>query len=112
MARRGRAFVINMDEVGGPGTHWTAARLIRWESGSTTLYYADPLGTVLSGFPPRELEGIANETIINNITFQRPDTNLCGYWSYLIGVAIDLIDTRLSREQFVDYLFRYLTTKS
>lgn len=78
LAKTGRAFVINLDSAGGKGTHWTAARVV-----GGTLFYADPFGSVLNGYPPAELTG--GKSIVNRIAWQRPSTNLCGYYAYLFA---------------------------
>jgi hypothetical protein len=82
--RSERAFIINLDDSSGPGTHWTAAR----RSGGT-LFYADPFGIALSGYPPKELRGSGDRTVVNRISWQRPSTNLCGYYAYLFTKALD-----------------------
>jgi hypothetical protein len=83
------------------GTHWVAARLLH-----NTLYYADPFGTLLGGYPPTELAVCAKKIITNPITFQRPTTNLCGYWAYLFATAMDAIKAPITRSEFSDLLMR------
>jgi hypothetical protein len=96
-------FVINLDDPSGPGTHWTAARRV-----GATLFYADPFGLVLGGYPPEELQAMAKEkgwrTVVNRISWQRPSTNYCGYYAYLFtkGLAqlsptdgVDQLEARL-----------------
>lgn len=95
MAKKGRAFIINLDDSTGRGTHWVAARLF-----GDTLYYADPFGTILNGWPPAELETTGSKKIVNRIAFQRPSTSLCGYYSILFAKAMDEIKEPLSRDQF------------
>lgn len=82
-AKTGKPFVINLDDKGHGGTHWTAA-LLRGD----TLFYADPFGTVLSGYPPRELGKLTSKKVVNRIAWQRPETNLCGYYAYLFTKAL------------------------
>jgi hypothetical protein len=84
LAATGRSFVINLDDKDGMGTHWTAARKV-----GDTLFYADPFGTILSGYPPRELEQTSGRSVINRIAWQRPETNLCGYYAHLFTKALD-----------------------
>jgi hypothetical protein len=91
--------VINLDSKGGVGTHWVAARLI-----GSTLYYADPLGTLLAGFAPSELLSLAKRVITNPITFQRPSSILCGYWAFLFYYALSAMEKELDRSQFADLL--------
>ena len=83
LAETGKPFVINLDDKGSVGTHWVAARQI-----GDTLYYADPFGTVLSGYPPKELllEGV--KVVANSIDWQRPKTNYCGYFAYRFAKAM------------------------
>lgn len=83
LALSGKPFVINLDSNGGGGTHWVAARLI-----GDKLFYADPFGTVLSGYPPKELGRLAPIHVVNRIAWQRPSTNYCGYYSYLFTKAL------------------------
>jgi len=74
LAKTGVPFIINLDDKGHKGTHWTAARVI-----NGVLYYADPFGTILNGWPPIELAGYPR--VINEVSFQRPNTQLCGYYA-------------------------------
>jgi hypothetical protein len=84
MMQSGEPFVINLDDKGGKGTHWTAA-LLR----DRTLFYADPFGTILSGYPPKELRvPSARKIVVNRVAWQRPETNLCGYYAYLFTKAL------------------------
>lgn len=100
VARNGRAFVINLDNKGNPGSHWTAARLV-----SNTLYYADPFGTMLNGWPPRELDTLAVPQVVNRISFQRPKSELCGYYAICFALAMDRIKGTLTRPQFEQLLY-------
>lgn len=104
LARTGRAFIINLDDKEGKGTHWTAARLV-----DDTLYYADPFGTMLNGWPPEELQRIAHKKIVNRIAFQRPSTNLCGYYAILFARALDQIDRELGVEQLEALLYNSIS---
>lgn len=105
MARRGKAFVINLDNKGNAGTHWTAARFV-----NGTLYYADPFGTIMNGWPPKELEKISNKKIINRISFQRPSTKLCGYYAMLFAMGMDTIGNKdLSTKEFESLLLKSIT---
>jgi len=84
----GRAYVINLGDKRGPGTHWTAGRLTK-----SALYYADPFGTVLKGWPPKEIKKLAElrgvPTVVNSVCWQQPDTALCGYYAMLFTRAMD-----------------------
>lgn len=85
LAATGKAFVINLDDKANQGTHWTAARLI-----GDKLFYADPFGTILNGYPPEELQDMVSplDIVANSIAWQRPKTNLCGYYAYRFTKAM------------------------
>lgn len=83
LAATGKAFVINLDDKGERGTHWVAARKI-----DDTLYYADPFGTVMNGYPPKELLTPGIKVISNSIDWQQPHTNYCGYFAYRFTKAL------------------------
>lgn len=78
-AKNEEPFVINLDDKGKEGTHWTAAKRT-----GNTLFYADPFGTVLNGYPPKELSDLRLREVVNSKAWQRPLTNYCGYYAYLI----------------------------
>lgn len=99
-ASSGKAFIINLDDRGGAGTHWTAARLV-----DDTLYYADPFGTIMNGWPPSELDGVGTSRIVNRVSFQRPKSDLCGYYAICFALAMDWIDRPLTRPQFEQLLY-------
>jgi hypothetical protein len=99
-----KPFVINLDDSDGPGTHWTAAG-----RKGTTLFYGDPFGIILSGYVPEELmelykrrkhNAIIKHVITNRVAWQRPSTNLCGYYAYLIAKAIDKMSEKGTVAQF------------
>lgn len=92
---RGHSVIINLDEVGGRGTHWVAARLL-----NDCLYYADPFGTLLGGWPPNELRGLGKRRIINRRVFQRPSSNLCGYYAILFALAMDAMQKEMTQDQY------------
>lgn len=100
MALKGKAFVINLDDMNQKGTHWTAARLF-----DDILYYADPFGTICNGWPPEELMAVGSKKIINRISFQRPSTTLCGYYAICFALAMDRIDRPLNQEEFEKLLY-------
>jgi hypothetical protein len=100
MAAKGQAFIINLDDEGNPGTHWTAARYT-----CGTLYYADPFGTFLNGWPPAELMPIADQRIVNNIVFQRPQSKLCGYYAICFARAMNHITSPISQKEFEQLLY-------
>lgn len=99
-ATTGKAFIINLDDKGREGTHWTAARLV-----GNTLYYADPFGTMLNGWPPAELSIPDVTQVVNRVSFQRPKSELCGYYAICFALAMDCIDRPLSRSQFEQVLY-------
>lgn len=79
-----RAFVINLDDRGQDGTHWVAARRV-----GDTLFYADPFGTALNGYPPKELSALRLREVINSKAWQRPSTNYCGYYAACFVKALN-----------------------
>ena len=98
----GNPFVVNLDSKGGEGTHWTAAYL---QLPQRTLYYADPFGTLLNGWPPRELADRADKQVVNRIAWQHPSTDLCGYYAYLFAKAMrEIGDTHYSVKEFEELL--------
>lgn len=99
LARTGRAFVINLDNDGQKGTHWTAARVV-----NGVLYYADPFGSILNGWPPEELSGY--RAIISRVAFQRPSTHLCGYYALLFAQAMDTLHGTIGQKDFEDLLLQ------
>jgi hypothetical protein len=95
----GQARVINLGDKHGLGTHWVAARVT-----DEALYYADPFGLVMKGYPPHELRDISEALgipcIINRVCFQRPSTALCGYYSLCFAEAMREIDRKLDQPSF------------
>lgn len=104
LARTGRGFLINLDDKGNPGTHWTAARVI-----DGILYYADPFGSDLNGWPPEEFKAEYPKQIISSKTFQRPESELCGYYAILFVKAMDEISSPVSQKVFETILHNVLT---
>lgn len=100
VASTGMAFVVNLDSSGGDGTHWTAARVV-----GNTLYYADPFGTILNGWPPMELSVLASKHVVNRVAFQRPKSTLCGYYAICFATMMDCIDRPLTRTEFETVLY-------
>jgi hypothetical protein len=101
-------FIINLDDRGGKGTHWTAACVKADHPPGTmtrryTLYYADPLGTLLNGYPPAELE-VYKRRIVSRPTFQRPETQLCGYYAICFVDAMREMPAGLDQKAFEDRL--------
>lgn len=99
-ARTKKAFVINLDSTGGPGTHWTAARVI-----DGVLYYADPFGTILNGYPPKEFDGYAHR-VVNRVSFQRPSSILCGYYAVCFANAMNMLKGPVRTDMFETILWR------
>jgi hypothetical protein len=97
-AEGGQAFLINLDDKGNPGTHWTAARLIQ-----DVLHYADPFGSKLNGWPPAEFDPKWPQ-VINPKTFQRPESQLCGYYSYLFAKALNELEEPVSQKELAKIL--------
>jgi hypothetical protein len=98
--KSGSPIVINLDDRKGPGTHWTAACLK-----GKTLYYADPFGSLLNGWPPAELKGLGKRVLVNTITFQHPDSSLCGYYSMCFAQAMACIDHELTQKEYLSVLY-------
>ena len=91
------AVVVNLDDRRGPGTHWVACKL--FEHGSHTVaYYADPFGTTLGGFPPKELK--ASKVVANACVFQRPESQLCGYYAMAFCDALNLLASTEGQKDF------------
>ena len=97
-------FVINLDDKGGRGTHWTAA-MVR----DGRLYYADPFGTVLNGHPPAEFDRYTDR-VVNTVAFQHPSTSLCGYYSVCFVRAMRRIKTKIDLSTFERLLTESITT--
>jgi hypothetical protein len=95
LLRSGQGAVINLDDSSGSGSHWVAARLI-----GGALYYADPFGTLLGGYPPEELTRLARRHVTNRTTWQRPDTHLCGYYAASFVDALNSLKGDETPEQF------------
>lgn len=111
LALRGSAFIVNLDDKKNQGTHWTAARLILpgiAGHSEATLYYADPFGTMMNGWPPYELDKLTNKKVINRISFQRPSTSLCGYYAILFALGLEQIDRPLTQDQFERLLYNVI----
>jgi hypothetical protein len=98
--KSGRAVVINLGDSKGAGTHWVAAIVI-----DGVLYYADPFGSMLGGYPPEEID-VFDHAIVNRIPFQRLETTLCGYYSVCFALAMNYLPrhTQLSQKDFEDLL--------
>lgn len=99
--RDGRALVINLGDKGSKGTHWVAARKV-----GRTLFYADPFGTILNGYPPKEIRNGVDNIVSNRISWQRPSTGLCGYYAYLFTKALDELPETASQKELEEALRR------
>jgi hypothetical protein len=99
-----RSCIINLADTGSKGTHWTVFRIVPYKN-KNIIYYADPFGTNLSGFAPEELK-IGYPIIENRITFQRPKTDLCGYYAILFAKAMDKINKHINQKDFEELLFK------
>jgi hypothetical protein len=99
MAQTEKAFVINLDDPSGPGTHWTAARKV-----GRTLFYADPFGLIMGGYPPEELQRMGLRNVSNRIAWQRPSTNFCGYYAYLFTKALNKLKESDGQKELEDQI--------
>ena len=106
LAAIGAPFIINLDDRTGAGTHWVAACL-KSAGGLQTLYYADPLGTLLNGYPPKELERYRRR-IVSRPTFQHPASHLCGYYAIAFVNVMRQMPAGVSQKDFEDRLIRAL----
>jgi len=97
----GRAYVVNLNKA--PGSHWIAARKI-----DDILYYADPLGTLLQGYPPIEMLNGIKRMRVNQITYQHPLNNLCGYYAIIMRDILANITKDIDQDQFNRILFTNL----
>jgi hypothetical protein len=105
LAQTGKAFIINLDDKHNQGSHWVAARLVYMPHMLTPiLYYADPFGTFLNGWPPQELEDY--DFIANRITFQRPESYFCGYYAIQFVNALDNITKPITQKEFESALWQ------
>jgi len=68
------------------------------------LYYADPFGAALSGYPPKEI--VRGPYIVNRIPFQRLDTSLCGYYAIIFAKAMDAIPSVIPQKVFENILLK------
>lgn len=93
---------MNLADSDEPGTHWTVFRIIPSKRGEV-IYYADPFGTSLGGFAPRELTQLGLPIVENSVTFQRPDTALCGYYAVIWARMMDEMP-QVSRKRFEQLL--------
>ena len=101
--RGGESVIINLDDKANEGTHWVAAKII-----GGILYYADPFGTLLGGYPPEE-NRITKKFIANRIIFQRPESALCGYYALCFAMALDCAascNSTMTQKEFERMLLR------
>lgn len=101
LAKGNKAFIINLDDSDNDGTHWVAARRV-----GKTLFYADPFGTVLGGYPPEELQALGLKMINNEISWQRPDTQWCGYYAYRFTKALNKLKENSSQKDLESALWQ------
>lgn len=103
MMQSEKAFVINLGNKDSEGTHWVAAR----KTGGT-LMYADPFGTVLKGYPPKELreDPDVKRVVVNRVSWQRPSTSLCGYYSHLFTKALNDLPEDVTQKELEETLAR------
>lgn len=95
------AMVVNLSRE---GTHWVAAR-----KAGNTLFYADPFGSdLLMGYPPKEMKWPGVRVVTNRITWQRPSTNYCGYYSALFTKALDSLNERSTQKEMEEALMKYI----
>jgi hypothetical protein len=102
LAKSGIGFILNCDDGSRGGTLWCAV-VTKGKGEKKRLYYADPLGALLGGFPSKELaEGY--QVIPNETTFMRPDANTCGYLSLMFLGAMDAPSLPKTADKFSDLL--------
>jgi len=100
LAATQKPFIINLDDLGKGGTHWVAARIV-----GKTLFYADPFGSVLNGYPPKEIHDLAPRHVVNSIAWQRPSTNLCGYYAYRFTKALSKVTENMGQKDLEHLLW-------
>lgn len=97
-----RAAVVNLSR---DGTHWVAARKV-----GNTLFYADPFGSsLLMGYPPKEMKWPGARVVTNRITWQRPSTNYCGYYSALFTYALDSLNEKSTQKEMESALMESIS---
>jgi len=67
-------YIVNLDDVGGSGTHWTAL----YFDGKLNIYF-DSFGVK----PPTNIERLLGNFIYNKEHIQDLNSDLCGYYCIL-----------------------------
>jgi hypothetical protein len=78
-------YIYNLDSVGRSGTHWTCFVLQ-----FPTIFYYDPFGTGLNGYPPEELRQFGRNNgfkiiYANEWDNQHIKSQLCGYYALYVA---------------------------
>jgi hypothetical protein len=76
-------FVVNTDVSSQPGTHWVCV----WNEGERTWFF-DPFGAPAELYPTIYPSLSEREPISSAFQLQAVDTDVCGDYCYLYGVAV------------------------
>jgi len=83
------AYVYNQDSQTGTGTHWCCFCLKK-----PYIYYVDPFGTDLNGYPPSELRSWGythgyTKLYANEEDFQHLKSWLCGWYACYFALKMN-----------------------
>ena len=78
------SYVVNLDKDSGNGSHWVALCI-----SPRCIFYIDPLGTELSGFPTKSVVHLSQMLKLplqaSKMNIQPADSNFCGEFSMYIA---------------------------
>lgn len=86
-------FIYNLDDTENSGTHWTTVCLRK-----PIIFYFDPFGTNLSGYPPEDLRewGVKHgftRIYANEFDIQPIKSWLCGYYALYMAKKLNTLKT-------------------
>jgi hypothetical protein len=101
---RNGCYILNLDDHNGNGTHWTLFIV-----NDKYLFYDDSVGTLLMGYPPKELHDLANrmniKVITNPYTYQHVSSNLCGYYALYMATIFKKYINILNPQNFKKIIY-------
>ena len=102
-------YILNLDSHKNSGTHWVCFCLQLPE-----IYYFDPFGTNLNGYPPNELRLFGKQNGFKNIICFQEDVQhlksyLCGYYALYMATKFRKHIGNLTPNKFDNLILKTFT---
>lgn len=95
-----QCFIYNLDDKNNGGTHWVCV-CVQYPF----IFYYDPYGTPLGGYPPQELRDFGiknhfNSVVCNDKINQPVKSVLCGYFSLYMAKKLQPLIGNITEKKF------------